>query len=45
LITPTTLLSFHGTIEDENIMVSPDIISIEECFHSAILERAENSSH
>jgi hypothetical protein len=45
LITDITLLSFQGTIEDEKIIVSQGIISIEACFPSAILERAENSSH
>jgi hypothetical protein len=45
LIIPITDFSLPGTIEDEKIIVSHLIISTEVCLHSAILERAENSSH
>ncbi|MDR2640232.1 MAG: hypothetical protein LBC61_02660 [Candidatus Peribacteria bacterium] len=40
-----TDFSFQGTTEEENTTVSHFIISIEECFHSDILAKAENCSH
>jgi hypothetical protein len=42
---PITDFSLPGTIEEENIIVSPLTISTAVCLHSAILESAENSSH
>ncbi|MDP2396170.1 MAG: hypothetical protein Q8S84_04210 [bacterium] len=45
LIIEITDFSLPGTIDDENITVSHLIISTDVCFHSAILDRAENSSH
>jgi len=40
-----TDFSLPGTIEEEKIIVSHLTISTEVCFHSAILDNAENSSH
>jgi hypothetical protein len=45
LITPITFLSFPGTTEEENTIVSHLTISSHTCFPSAILVSAENSSH
>ncbi|MDR1944679.1 MAG: hypothetical protein LBQ59_00925 [Candidatus Peribacteria bacterium] len=41
----TTDFSFQGTTEEEKTTVSHFIISIELCFHSDILAKAENCSH
>jgi hypothetical protein len=41
----TTLLSFHGTTEEENNIVSPETISTALCVQTAILDNAENCSH
>jgi hypothetical protein len=44
-ITAITFLSFPGTTEEEKTIVSHFTISSQLCFHSAILVKAENSSH